>query len=292
MRFKPILSAVALLGLSACATADFKAETWRESSSTASRTDVESFLRQHIATYDTMISDLEQGKAALEWPIVPLAVVGATAVALGSGGDIPVVFGGAAAGLSGASNYVRPRDRMGFVVQARGAVVCVHRQYAEQVRLALALGYLVQLNDPIDTSGWKDPPKGRPNFNNQRLGYLQARARGGSNLALGTTDSIYSLAAASVQVADVGSIAVGGAEQIVDKLKLRLSSVGSAPDYSTILTDLRQRFETARDEATQAIAEREKRRLAKTLAADPTDAQLRTIAEYSARVAECVAKVP
>lgn len=293
MRLNPWGVAIAALMLAGCGTSAFKAPVWTASSSTASRTDVGSFLRQHVETYDRMIADLEAGKTVLEAPIIPAAVVGATGVALGAGTNLPIVLGGGAAGLSAGSAYLRPRDRLALVVQARAAAVCINTQFNDQARTAIAGGYLVELSGPAEpqlaaVAEETQQQKQSRERENQRRAVVAARNRGIST-ALGLTDELGSLGSVGVQVYDLGGIAVDAAEEVVTRLKLRLANIGSAPDYGAIVTDLRQRFDTAEEQTADTVASLVTAKKALTTA---DEVRIKRLSEYSARVAECVAKIP
>lgn len=228
----------------------------------------------------------------LEMPIIPAAVVGATSVALGASTNVPIVLGGGAAGLSAGSAYLRPRERLALVVQARAAAVCINTRFNEQARMAIAGGYLVELVP--GTRDLEHPPAGEiPQQRQERerrnadIAVTNARQRGITN-ALAVTTQTDALGEVYPQVYDMGSIAVEAAEEVVTRLKLRLANVGSAPNYGTIVTDLRQRFDTARTQSETTIGALN----AKKATTASEQALIKSLSEYSARVAECVAKIP
>ena len=281
---------IGTLTLSGCGTAAFKPPAWTIAQSTTSVTDVGTFLRGHVTTYDRMIDDLETGKSLLEFPIIPAAVIGATGVALGASTDLPIVLSGGAAGLSATSSHLRPRDRLLLVVQARAAAVCVSTQFSDQVRSAANAGYL-----NILTSGYQalepapstetEQSKVLRETTNKEIAYNNAKAVGIAQ-AVAVTDAVSELGAAHMEVFDVGGIAVNASEEIVTRLKMRLANVGSAPEYGAIVTQLRTKFETAEKNSQQAIL---------ALADGTSDtkaAQIAHISQYSARVAECLTKIP
>jgi hypothetical protein len=293
MRKIRILGAAAgALLVAGCGTSAFQAPVWSPSDNSASRTDVGTFLRSHVSTYDRMISDLERGKSILEVPIIPAAVIGATGVALGASTDLPIVLGGGAAGLSAGSAYLRPRDRLVLVVQARAAAVCVHSKYNDQVRTAIAGGYLAEQGyaGPAQISpivGETTDERRAREAENRRRAYRSTLV-GSAATALHITPALDNLGPVKVQVSDVGEIAVEAAEEVVTRLKLRLANIGTAPDYGAIVTDLRTRFDDARASAVQGAVVKAKVATLTTLDVE----QIKKLSEYSARIAECLTKLP
>ncbi|MEP7005161.1 MAG: hypothetical protein ABI810_04200 [Sphingomonas bacterium] len=282
-----------------CGTSAFKVEPWTVTSSSTTPSTVDKYLRDQIGTYDRMIGELEAGKGLLEIPIIPAAVIGATGVALGARPDLAIVMAGGSAGLSAGSAYLRPRERLGFVVQARAAAVCINREYLEQVLLAQSLGLLAPRNEPFvpltpaEINQLKPEELHKYNLELQTRPDTFARRAAEGQLMLLATDAANDFPEIAPQVAGVGKVAVMAADDVVTRLKTRLAAVGTTPDYGAIVTDLRQRFDDAHTRTNQAQTNRSVMFAANSLTAvRVTDADIKQLAEYSARVAECVAKFP
>jgi len=294
-----LLIAVAIC-TSGCATSAFKIPLWDVQQSTTTPTSVEAYLLSHVAVYDKMLDELETGKGLLEFPIIPASIVGTTAVALGAGTNWPSALGGGAAGLAASSAYISPRERLGLVVQARAATVCIRREYVEQLQLLKATGLLAPaVPAPLGATIEYDARGAAITAQAREAGtttpvaavvtneLLLAATQGRQPLV--PTSAADSLPLISDQIAGVGSIAVAGEDEVVTRLKTHLAALGAAPNYSTIVSDLRTRFEQA-----QAKADATTGGAHLNFAGGNDQAAseiVKKISEYSARIAECTAKI-
>jgi len=214
----------ACLSLGGCATTAFNAPVWPCKFDSATRkcngdaamnarkaSQVDGYLRANIAKYDQLISDAETGKVVTEVPIILAAVGGATAVALGANTDVAIGAAGIGALGSGMSNWIKPRERQGYVVQARSATTCILREHTQLAADAVAasLATYDATNDREYTTG------------SNATTYVNA----------------------SAQVENAGNLALAASDEIVSKLKTRLAGIGSAPDYGAIIEDLRRKQE-------------------------------------------------
>jgi hypothetical protein len=84
-------------------------------------------------------------------------------------------------------------------------------------------------------------------------------------------------------VAAAGRIATAATDEVTSKLKMRLASLGAAPDYSSIVRDLQSKYELAKSKTQVANA---------FIASEGDTVLAESLSEYTAHVAECVAKVP
>ena len=273
----------AALLLGGCGTSAFRTPAWTLNHSSTTPVTVEQYLQQHVRVYDRMIEDLEAGKHILEVPIIAAAVVGTTGVALGANTDLAIVMGGAGTGLAAGSNYLNARQRLGFVTQARAATVCVNREYVDQVELATALNLLAPGGAPVELTEEQlaqETPQQRRSRELRELPFRQASAEGRLML-LPTARLANGLSLLRPQVAGVGRIAVAATQQIVSRLKSRLANIGAVPNYGQIVADIRASYEDAENRVNLSGAN----------LTDSEEALIRDIAEYSARVDECVAQI-
>lgn len=240
------MTAGCMLALTGCVTAGFRVPATDSSVVLGSDQGAVEYLRGLTRTMDSMISEGEFAKAAFELPIIAAGVAVPTALALGEGKKLAIYGAGLAGAGTALSSYVTPRQRVTYVAQARDAVVCIERRFVHQLITANQAGLVT---------------------GNSFAAFAPDQAK------------LTTYAAIADQVSGARFIAISGSDEVVTKLKLRLSNLGAAPDYGKIVADLRKLY----DQAETATADAKSKGLREDTAKD--------LAEYEARVAECVAKI-
>ncbi len=285
MKYRAIAVLFGATLLSGCATASFRAPIWpckvkavddsgkggaRGSGdvgsscsfdSTASDREIDtvsSYLRANIAKFDQLIADAETGKVITEFPVIGAAIGGGTALALGSSAKVGIVAAGIGALGTSTAAWMKPRDRVNYIVQAREATVCVLR---EQTQLAIR----AQATSLANYSG-------------------TARA-----YSAGTFATDYP--AATAQISNSGALALATSDEIVSKLKTRLAGVGTAPDYASILEDLKKKQGQASDDVTSDKAFFAAKVRAAAPVGNPSDQDLLYVLEYPLRLQTCASKI-
>ena len=269
---RKMLSAAAgfmAFALSGCATTAFQAPIWPCSfdATTGKCTGsaamdaqkanlVDGYLRANVFKYDQLVADAEAGKVITEVPIILAAVGGATSVALGASTKVAIGSAGVGALGSGFSSWVKPRERIGYIVQSRAAATCILREHT-QLTVAAASAGIASYDTTAD------------------------RKYAAAGLAA-------TYANASVQVANAGTIALAASDEVVSRLKVRLAGVGSAPDFSGIIEEMRRMKEQA---AAGLVADKAALRALAGVMSPPSDAEIAYISEYSVRIDTCVAKM-
>lgn len=287
MQIRTVIAALGGLLLSGCATSAFRAPLWPcklEQTTAGDRgskiggTDlsckfdpnasdrqvdtVSSYLRATIATYDHLIRDAEAGKAITELPVIGAAVGGGTALAMGSGAKVGIVAAGIGALGTSTSAWIKPRERVGFVVQAREAATCLLKEQSE-LALSAEAAALATYANPSRT--------------------------------LGNGHYADAFPAASAMIRSAGSISLAASDQVVSRLKVRLAGLGSAPDYSAILGEFRK----AQEQSATALAADKTTSSGHALVtakkvgdpSPPSDDQVRFILDYTQRVLTCTNKM-
>lgn len=232
-----------------------------------------SYLRGATDTFDMMLENSEKLKYATELPIIAAGIFAPTTLALGNNSDGAIYAAGVGAAGGALSNYFGVRTRQVHVAQAREAVTCVSREYANQFAEARTLGVSIV--------------EGRSRANGDNLVATTAKT---APVLAATSSTLLSItldgAATSVAgtVASSGDIAIEAANSIISKLKVKLAGVGTAPNYSDILNDLK---------AKQALSvERQQEAQTKAGANAFSKAAIASLADYPLKIAECVAKFP
>lgn len=232
-----------------------------------------SYLRGATDTFDMMLENSEKLKYATELPIIAAGIFAPTTLALGNNSDGAIYAAGVGAAGGALSNYFGVRTRQVHVAQAREAVTCVSREYANQFAEARTLGASIvegrsrAAGDNVVATAAKTAP---------------VLAATSSTLLSITLDGAATSVAGTV--ASSGDIAIEAANSIISKLKVKLAGVGTAPNYSDILNDLK---------AKQALSvERQQEAQTKAGANAFSKAAIASLADYPLKIAECVAKFP
>lgn len=232
-----------------------------------------SYLRGATDTFDMMLENSEKLKYATELPIIAAGIFAPTTLALGNNSDGAIYAAGVGAAGGALSNYFGVRTRQVHVAQAREAVTCVSREYANQFAEARTLGVSIV--------------EGRSRAAGENVVATAAKT---APVLTATSSTLLSItldgAATSVAgtVASSGDIAIEAANSIISKLKVKLAGVGTAPNYSDILNDLK---------AKQALSmERQQEAQTKAGANAFSKAAIASLADYPLKIAECVAKFP
>lgn len=259
------LSISLLICLGGCATAGFRppeysyrAEGATDSVAidTANMVHVQYYLRGITDTFDRMIRQAEGLKLATELPIIGAGVFAPTWLALGKSTDGAIYAAGAGAAGGALSNYFGLRNREAAVAVARSAITCVNREYVSQMTTGRTLAGLLDSAKVISLAGTSDA-------------HTMAQSLSGSP-------------GSAAEIASAGDIAIGAADEIISKLKIKLAGMGAAPDYGTILKDLqaKQKLADAQSETVdslQALSKSQK-------------AIAKSMADYPVRIATCVAQ--
>ncbi len=278
---KLVLVCCTSLVLGGCATVAFKPPPYSYKAPGAAAVALDatnsvhvlSYLRGATDTFDMMLENSEKLKYATELPIIAAGIFAPTTLALGNNSDGAIYAAGVGAAGGALSNYFGVRTRQVHVAQAREAVTCVSREYANQFAEARTLGVSIvegrsrAAGDNVVATAAKTAP------------VLTATS---STLLSITLDGAATSVAGTV--ASSGDIAIEAANSIISKLKVKLAGVGTAPNYSDILNDLK---------AKQALSvERQQEAQTKAGANAFSKAAIASLADYPLKIAECVAKFP
>ncbi|WP_184643414.1 hypothetical protein [Sphingopyxis sp. JAI128] len=269
------------LAVSGCATIAFKPPPYSYSApntaavalDSTNSVHVLSYLRGVTDTFDTMLENAEKLKYATELPIIAAGIFAPTALALGDNPDHAIYAAGVGAAGGALSSYFGVRTRQAQVAQARGAITCVNQQYVDQFARVRNLAYST-LRSRTATANLA-----------QTMIDAEAKQAMSQNSTLELLAAMPAEASAvSGDVASAGAMAIAAADEVISRLKIKLASVGTAPDYAAILKDLqdKQALAAAKKEASAAKAI--------TNAADK--AIVDALADYQVKIAECLAKFP
>lgn len=253
------------LALSACATAGFRppSYTYQPAGGKTDPVDLDSgnvdhvkaYLRGVTASFDEMVRQAEWLKHGTELPIIGAAVFAPTWLALGKSTEGAIYAAGVGAGGGALSNYFGLRGREAAVVLARSAVTCVNREYISQITTARSLGSLLDKSHALALAATADAD-------------MLAKSLATSPTSAG-------------EVGSAGDVAIAAADEIISKLKVKLAGMGSVPDYGSILKDLQAKQKLA-DASSGAVE-------ASGLSPDEKSIA-KSMADYSVRVATCVAQ--
>ncbi|KTE09459.1 hypothetical protein ATE71_12870 [Sphingopyxis sp. H115] len=232
-----------------------------------------SYLRGVTDTFDTMLENSEKLKYATELPIIAAGIFAPTALALGDNPDHAIYAAGVGAAGGALSSYFGVRTRQAHVAQARGAITCVNQQYVDQFARARNLAYSTLRSRVVTAS------------------LTQATIDAEAKLAMSQNSTLELLSAmpaeasaVSGDVASAGAIAIAAADEVISRLKIKLASVGTAPDYAAILKDLQDK---------QALAAAKKDDpAAKAITNAANKAIIDALADYQVKITECLAKFP
>lgn len=282
------------LAASGCATSDFAVPPWPAAFRTDSPPEVAAQLRAHVAVFDDLIKKAEGAKGNLDALVITSAL--ATPAFLAWGAGVESVTALAAAGGAGVAggNYVQPRQRLTSIIQARGAMVCVSREFENQATIANAHGLTVPQDLPETVFVFGSDGK----LLREKGGEPKTEVRSKRFLSLIASEKLASMNAISGQVTGAGRMALLAADDIVTKLKLSLAGIGSAPDFAAIVRDVEGKLNKAEADAETAgeqFVSAEKTRN-KNFTADEPDpalqAAIKELSEYPVRLTQCVAKMP
>lgn len=220
---------------------------------------VSSYARGAISTYDRMLRNSERVKFATELPIIGAAVAAPLSLAIGNHTNRAIYLAGAGAAGGALSGYLDMRTRSGYVAKARSATTCINREYVNQIVFAKSLA------------------------KTDKAGIVSST----STLA---TDLIDEAAPIKADITGAGPIAVAAVDDVISNLKLRLADLGTAPDYSAILADVKAKQTVAdkKTEESQALANTK----AAAVSAEYSKEAIEYLAGYQVRITECVAKLP
>ncbi|WP_235588010.1 hypothetical protein [Sphingopyxis sp. H115] len=269
------------LSVGGCATVAFKPPPYSYSApntaavalDSTNSVHVLSYLRGVTDTFDTMLENSEKLKYATELPIIAAGIFAPTALALGDNPDHAIYAAGVGAAGGALSSYFGVRTRQAHVAQARGAITCVNQQYVDQFARARNLAYSTLRSRVVTAS------------------LTQATIDAEAKLAMSQNSTLELLSAmpaeasaVSGDVASAGAIAIAAADEVISRLKIKLASVGTAPDYAAILKDLQDK---------QALAAAKKDDpAAKAITNAANKAIIDALADYQVKITECLAKFP